>query len=139
LNKAGSSSGIERMSWNSQGVTNFLDTYGIGVGLGSIRASSFIVVVLANLGVVGVVCYGTFAGRSLLASVSAHYPFAERAVCHASRHCMIASLICASTSAGVFELGSLFYVMAAAASALSSRAPARAPARGGWMARGAHE
>src|SRR5262249_41635906 len=29
MSKADSSSGIERMSWNTQGVTNFLDTYGI--------------------------------------------------------------------------------------------------------------
>jgi hypothetical protein len=137
--KASSSSGIERMSWNTQGVTNFLDTYGIGVGLGSIRTSSFLVAVLANLGVVGVVCYGVFIGRSLLSPVSAQCPLTERAVCHAARHSMIATLIVASTSAGVFELGSCFYLFAAAASALPQRAPERVPERRGWVARGVHE
>lgn len=137
--KASSESGIERMSWNMQGVTNFLDTYGIGVGLGSIRTSSFLVAVLANLGVVGVVCYGVFVGRSLLSPVSAHYPLAERAICHAARHSMIATLIVASTTAGVFELGSCFYLFAAAASALSQRAPKRVQGRQGWVARGVHE
>jgi hypothetical protein len=136
LSKAGSSSGIERMSWNTQGVTNFLETYGIGVGLGSIRASSFFVVVLANLGVVGALCYGLFLGKSLLPPTSAHYPLTERAVCHAARHGMIATLIVASTSAGVFELGSCFYLFAAAASALPQRAPRRVPRRQGWVARG---
>lgn len=135
--KAGSSSGVERMGWNMQGVTNFLDTYGIGVGLGSIRASSFLVVVLANLGIVGVICYGTFIIKSLTRPVPAHYPFAERAVCYAARHSMISGLICASASAGVFELGSLFYLLAAAAGALSLRAPKkRVAGTEGWAVRG---
>jgi hypothetical protein len=138
-NKAGSSSGVERMGWNMQGVTNFLDTYGIGVGLGSIRASSFLVVLLANLGVVGVVCYGMFLGKSLLSPVPAHYPFTERAVCYAARHGMIATLIVASVSAGVFELGTCFYMFAAAAGALSLRVARRAPGREGWVVREAHE
>ena len=119
LSKAGSSSGVERMGWNNQGITNFFDTYGIGVGLGSIRASSFLVVLLGSLGVVGVVCYGIFVGKSLLSPMPTHYSFTERAVCYASRHAMIAALIVASTSAGVFELGSCFYLFAAAAGALS--------------------
>jgi hypothetical protein len=136
MNKAGSSSGVERMGWNAQGVTNFLDTYGIGVGLGSIRASSFLVVVLANLGVVGVVCYGTFLARSILSPVPNHYPLAERAVCYASRHAMIATLIVASASAGVFELGACFYIFAAAAGALSARVPRRAPVSGPWVVKG---
>ncbi|MFM0504619.1 hypothetical protein [Paraburkholderia caffeinilytica] len=137
--KASSESGVERMSWNMQGVTNFLDTYGIGVGLGSIRTSSFLVAVLANLGVVGVVCYGVFVGRCLLSPVSAHYPLTERAVCHAARHSMIATLIVASTTAGVFELGSCFYLFAAAASVLSQGAPKRVPRHQGWVARSIRE
>jgi hypothetical protein len=134
MSKAGSSSGIERMSWNTQGVINFIDTYGIGVGLGSIRASSFLVVVLANLGSVGVICYGMFVGKALLSPVSAHYPLTERAVCHAARHGMLATLIVASVSAGVFELGSTFYLLAAAATALSQRAPRRVLRRQKWVA-----
>lgn len=140
LGKADSSSGLERMSWNMQGVNNFLDTYGIGVGLGSIRTSSFLVVVLANLGVVGVVCYGLFLGKSLFAPLPTHYPHTERAVCLAARHSMIATLIVASVAAGVFELGSCFYLFAAAAAALPQRVPRRVPqAAQGWVAQGVHE
>ncbi|MBN3766807.1 hypothetical protein G3O01_38785 [Burkholderia sp. Ac-20365] len=135
MNKAGSDSGVERMSWNTQGVINFIETYGVGVGLGSIRASSFPVVVLANLGAVGVFCYGMFLGKALLSPVSAHYPLTERAVCHAARHAMLATLIVASLAAGVFELGSTFYLFAAAASALSQRAPKRVPRRQEWGTR----
>ncbi|WP_322103408.1 hypothetical protein [Paraburkholderia sp. J41] len=137
--KADSSSGVERMSWNMQGVTNFMDTYGIGVGLGSIRTSSFLVVLIANLGVVGVVCYALFIGKSLFTPVAAHYPLTERAVCHAARHAMIATLIVASISAGVFELGSCFYLFAAAAGALPSRAPRRAVSREVWVPQGVKE
>jgi hypothetical protein len=139
LNKADSSSGVERMSWNTQGMTNFLDTYGIGVGLGSIRASSFLVVVPANLGVVGVVCYGSFLGRSVLSPVSAHYPHTERAICYAARHSIIATLIVACLAAGVFELGSCFYLLAAAAGALRQHAPKHMPRHQGWVARGVNE
>lgn len=139
LSKAGSSSGVERMGWNAQGMTNFFDTYGIGVGLGSIRASSFLVVLLGSLGVVGAVCYGTFVGKSLLSPVPVDYPFTERAVCYAARHGMISALIVASTSAGVFELGSCFYLFAAAAGALSPLASRRVFRRQGWVARGVHE
>jgi hypothetical protein len=141
LSKAGSSSGIERMGWNAQGMTNFIDTYGIGVGLGSIRASSFLVVLLGSLGVVGAVCYGMFVVRSLLSPISPDYPFTERAVCYAARHATISALIVASTSGGVFELGSCFYLLAAAAGALAPIPPKRASrsSRQGWVARGVHE
>lgn len=57
LSKADSASGVERSSFNTQAFTNFLDTYGIGVGLGSIRVSSFVMVVLASFGVPGTVFY----------------------------------------------------------------------------------
>jgi len=138
LSKAGSSSGVERMSWNTQGMTNFFDTYGIGVGLGSIRASSFLVVLLGSLGIVGAVCYGMFVGKSLLSPMPAHYPITERAVCYAARHSMISALIVASTSAGVFELGSCFYLFAAAAGALSPLASRRVFRRQGRVASSAY-
>jgi hypothetical protein len=140
LSKAGSSSGVERMGWNAQGITNFFDTYGIGVGLGSIRASSFLVVLLGSLGVVGAVCYGMFVGKSLLSPVPVEYAFTERAVCYAARHAMISALIVASTSFGVFELGSCFYLFAAAAGALSPLAPRKHVfRRQGWVASEVHE
>jgi len=129
LSKAGSSSGVERMGWNAQGMTNFFDTYGIGVGLGSIRASSFLVVLLGSLGVVGTFCYAMFVGKSLLSPVSTDYPFTERAVCYAARHAVMAALIVVSISGSVFELGSCFYLFAAAAGALPARARARATRR----------
>ncbi|WP_063744683.1 O-antigen ligase family protein [Paraburkholderia oxyphila] len=127
LNKADSDSGVERSSFNTQAFTNFIDTYGIGVGLGSVRVSSFVMVVLACLGVVGAICYTTFLARITLSPISPDYPFAERAVCYASRHAMFAALIVASATASTFDLGVCFYVLAAAAGGLQVRARRRAP------------
>jgi hypothetical protein len=57
VNKKDSTSGSVRgaaayLTWNA-----FLQTWGIGVGLGSIRGSSFLVSMLASLGVIGVLFF----------------------------------------------------------------------------------
>lgn len=126
LSKADSQSGVERSSFNTQAFTNFLDTYGIGVGLGSVRVSSFVMVVLACLGVIGAICYTTFLAKSTLSPIPRDYPFADRAVCYASRHGMYAALIVATLTASIFDLGVCFYVLAAAAGGLQVRARRRA-------------
>ncbi len=126
LSKADSQSGVERSSFNTQAFTNFLDTYGIGVGLGSVRVSSFVMVVLACLGVVGSLCYTIFLAKCTLMPIPRDYPLADRAVSYAARHGMYAALIVASVSASIFDLGVCFYVMAAAAGGLQMRARRRA-------------
>src|SRR5262249_29160891 len=60
FSKMSSGSGIERSTWNSQALQNFLDTFGFGVGNGSVRASSFPVAVVASLGFPGALTYGVF-------------------------------------------------------------------------------
>jgi hypothetical protein len=59
LNKLQSSSGIERSSWNKQAWSNFLDTYGAGVGLGSARAN-LPLVLLSNVGALGTLLFLMF-------------------------------------------------------------------------------
>ena len=66
LSKMQSSSGVERNSWNQQAWSNFRDSYGLGVGLGSARASGFALVLLSNVGLAG-----TLTGWPL-ASATAH-------------------------------------------------------------------
>jgi hypothetical protein len=56
-NKLASQSGIERMRWNHYALQNFQDTSGFGAGLGSVRSSSFVVALLANLGVLGLILF----------------------------------------------------------------------------------
>ncbi|MCZ4260828.1 hypothetical protein O4G76_08225 [Limimaricola sp. G21655-S1] len=53
FNKMDSESGVERMSWNMQALRNFADSYGLGIGIGSVRASSWIMTNLGSFGLPG--------------------------------------------------------------------------------------
>lgn len=59
-NKVVSTSGEERLSWNIQAYQNLVDTFGLGAGIGSVRASSWIVSVLASMGILGAGVYCWF-------------------------------------------------------------------------------
>ncbi|MGI3170894.1 hypothetical protein ACRARG_17215 [Pseudooceanicola sp. C21-150M6] len=65
--KLNSHSGEERMSWNTQALTNMVETSGLGAGIGSVRASSWIFVCLGSLGLLGTGIYLWFIGKVLLA------------------------------------------------------------------------
>ncbi|HCI4370878.1 TPA: hypothetical protein NO682_005319, partial [Klebsiella pneumoniae] len=53
--KSISDSGITRQASNISGIQNLIDTYGLGVGVGSTRISSLLVCIFANFGIVGAV------------------------------------------------------------------------------------
>jgi hypothetical protein len=53
-------SGVERMSWNAQALRNFADTWGLGAGLGSVRASSWLAACLGSIGLLGTGLYLAF-------------------------------------------------------------------------------
>lgn len=55
-------SGVERLSWNTQAFQNFLDTWGLGTGLGSVRASSWLFATLASVGWIGTLLFALFLG-----------------------------------------------------------------------------
>lgn len=57
FDKLETSSGVERMSWNAQALRNFADTWGIGAGLGSVRASNWLLATLGSLGLPGTAIY----------------------------------------------------------------------------------
>jgi hypothetical protein len=112
LKKLDSESGTDRAMWNRQAWSNFLDSYGLGIGLGSARASSFLLVLLSNLGVIGTFAYGAFV-KHVLTGAPAD-PSIEP-LQRAARQAVLAALISVSVSGMVFELGVVFYVFAAAA------------------------
>lgn len=115
VRKLESSSGLERSSWNLQAWTNFIDSNGVGIGLGSARASSFALVLLSNLGVAGAVLFAAFVVQLFrMPPASATPPAADLAVVRAARRAVLAVLIAASASATVFDLGIAFYAYAAA-------------------------
>ena len=57
LDKLQTSSGVERMSWNTQAFRNFSDTWMLGAGLGSARASNWLLASLSNVGLPGTLLY----------------------------------------------------------------------------------
>lgn len=115
LSKATSSSGVDRGSSNMQAWSNFVDTHGVGVGLGSARASSFVLVLLSNLGVAGTLLYLAFLRGVLFGGRVDDTVPGDAPTVTAARQAVWASLICASVSGTVFDLGVMFYAFAAAA------------------------
>jgi hypothetical protein len=112
LNKMSSSSGIERSSWNTQAIENFLDTYGLGVGNGSVRASSFPIALLASLGFLGSVTYALFLLKMWFRRRMPAPP-AIAAAQTAARSACLAWLIAATTSGSFIDLGLPFFAIAA--------------------------
>jgi hypothetical protein len=66
FNKTESSSYIERSTWNTLTFQAFLSTHGLGAGLGSARASSWVISILGNIGVIGAALMMAFLGLSML-------------------------------------------------------------------------
>jgi hypothetical protein len=114
FNKMSSGSGVERSSWNNQAIQAFLDTYGFGVGVGSVRASSFPVAVIASLGFVGAVTYTLFL-LSIWFGKSGVAPREARAIQLAARFACFSWLIGASSSGAFIDLGLPFFCIAAVA------------------------
>ena len=66
FNKATSDSFAERSFWNEVGWNAFLSSYGLGVGLGSARASNYFIAVISNTGFIGSSCFLIFLIQTLL-------------------------------------------------------------------------
>ena len=130
--KLQTSSGIERSSWNMAGLGVFLETYGLGAGTGSVRTSSFVVGVLANLGIVGATLFAWFFWNLFFTRPERSAPMADQNARHyaaAARGGCFAILTASCISGASIDLGIHFYVMAGMAMpALFYRRPAGAPA-----------
>jgi hypothetical protein len=115
LNKMSTGSGIERSTWNRQAIQNFLDTYGFGVGNGSVRASSFPVAVIASLGFLGAASYGAFVLTIWLRKQRPGQSAETLATQKAARSACLAWLIAATASGSFIDLGLPFFAFAALA------------------------
>lgn len=121
FNKMSTASGLERSAWNSQALQNFIDTFGFGVGNGSVRASSFPIAVLASLGIIGALTFSIFFVTLLVTRRVRNWsdPI-DDAYRQAARMACIAWLVTATTSGAFIDLGLAFFVFAALASATPS-------------------
>ena len=117
--KLESGSGIERSAWNWQGLTNFIDSYGIGVGFGSNRSSNIFVALLSNVGVIGACLFAAFLWQIASARSEKLLP-AEIAIITAAKHALLISLISSFVAAPYADPGMMFFLFAAAA-AFASR------------------
>jgi hypothetical protein len=137
FNKLSTDSGVERSAWNRQAIQNFFDTWGWGVGNGSVRAASFLTAVLASLGVVGACTYAgfllfLFLGNRELASSDGY----ENAVSSAAKSVCLAWFISSSVAGAFIDLSLPFFAFAALACAkkssrFSTRAWRMVPTRSG--------
>jgi hypothetical protein len=117
LDKLQSSSGVERARWTEQALVNFSQTHWLGAGVGSVRASSFPVAVLGNIGAIGAFTYGAFV-LGVLWPRRTHWSEPYPAACQsAARWACFAELAGASASGSFIDLGLPFFIFAGIASA----------------------
>jgi hypothetical protein len=117
VNKLASASGVERGLWNQQAVANFSDTHSLGAGVGSVRASSFPVAVLGNIGVIGAIAYGGFLFAVLFRRKNRWTEPYPAACQSAARWACFAQLLGASVAGSFIDLGLPFFVFAGLACA----------------------
>jgi hypothetical protein len=117
VNKLDSQSGVERMLWNEHALVTFLDTAGMGAGVGSVRASSFIVALAASVGLPGIFLFGAFLLRlSRMPSTQTSSKTAHAIIMRAGGAACLAQFIAAMISAGGTDLGLFFSIAAGLAS-----------------------
>jgi hypothetical protein len=114
FNKLESSSGKERSAWNWQGVSNFIETYGIGVGFASNRSSNFFVALLSNVGILGTSLFAAFIWKTAL-SPTGSTDSPESQIIIAAKNALLISSFSMFASSAFADPGMFFYVFAAVA------------------------
>ena len=120
FSKMTSSSGVERTSWNQQAMQGFYDSYLLGVGLGSIRGSSFFVSLLSTVGIFGAIAF--FAFLYAIAIRKAPPQNSEYgALVGGGKAACLAMFLQANVTASNPDLGLLFFIFAAIVYAFSDK------------------
>ncbi|NTG51055.1 hypothetical protein G6M04_27040 [Agrobacterium rhizogenes] len=120
LGKSASNSGIERNSWNMAAIQNIFDSLGLGVGLGTARTSSFLLALLANVGIPGTIFYLAFAFDALIKKRGVQGSFMADARLAARNGCL-GLLVGDMLVSPVIDQGLFFCMLAAMASAQPER------------------
>ena len=111
VNKSQSDSAIERGSWNTRAIGVFLETGGLGAGIGATRASNYALVLLSNLGLIGFLLFFAFILRSTMGRI-AHPTLGQgRALIWAARCGVLLGLVTNLAIGTVYDLGALFYCL----------------------------
>ncbi|KAB1069579.1 hypothetical protein [Methylobacterium planeticum] len=112
LNKMSTQSGMERALWNAQAIEVFFATSGLGAGVGSVRASSFLIALISNLGVIGTAFYALFLLSILHRGGLPRQEAYRSAVQAAARAACIALIASASVAGAGVDLGLCFCLLA---------------------------
>lgn len=115
LDKASSSSGVQRGGWNDIAWENFTQSYGLGVGLGTVRTSSLLYALLAGVGIPGAFFYFAFCFTSFVGRRAAS--FHEHTVRIAARNGCLGLLVGDLVVSPSIDQGLFFFMLAALAAA----------------------
>lgn len=132
LNKAASASGVERAFWNTLALANFTDTNGLGIGMGSSRASSWPVAVLSQLGAIGALMMATMLlhiARGLSRASRATLATDICATVDGVRASALAALAGSTLAGSGADPGQLFFIALATVSSANALQRASQPRR----------
>jgi hypothetical protein len=112
FNKLSSSSGQERAYWNYKSLQSFVDTFGLGVGIGSSRASSWPIAVLSQLGILGFVLIAALVARLVRRTRYSHATMLpeDAATLAGARNCALARIVAVSLSGGTANPSMVFLI-----------------------------
>lgn len=140
--KLETSSGEERLTWTRQGFQNFMDTYGLGVGLGSNRSNGLVAVVLSQIGAPGAILFAAFLATSFMRSLtrtSAQTLDPAAGLFRAARTAAFAVLVAGMASGTRVDLGPIWFTMVGVAVAAHEIAAERRRAALAARPRGARD
>lgn len=120
LNKSQTSSGVERMAWAMGGLEALRDTWGLGVGTGSMRSNGLVFVLLGSVGVIGTLAFTVF----LWLAFAGRAAVGQEASLSNARIAALALLVSLLLAATVPDPGVPLSLLAAIA--VASRKPRRA-------------
>ncbi|MET0373554.1 MAG: hypothetical protein ABW128_04760 [Rhizorhabdus sp.] len=121
VGKTGSDSAVERALWARQGLDAFRVSFGLGVGPGSFRSSSFLTAMLGSTGVLGAALFAAYLAhmfKPLRASTYARSADVANDIGAAASWTALAVLIPASVISPSTDPGSEFAIFAGVALAL---------------------
>jgi hypothetical protein len=113
VNKLNTQSGIERWYWNENGLRVFHETAMLGAGVGSVRTSSLVVGLLANVGIVGLALFLFFIVSLFLTAMRGAGNPKIGAYVTASAWGGFTLIVSAILAASGVDLGLFFFILAA--------------------------
>ena len=120
FDKLETDSGVERMAWNAQAWRNFLDTGTFGAGLGSVRASNWLLASLGSIGAIGTALFfAMLAGVAAAPAPASGGPEGAREVLGALKAACLALFLSALLTHATPDLGLFFFLLAGLAAGLS--------------------